>query len=139
MTKFSWVLIHAPVSFLVPGRTPSADGTASFQWNAVAGATNYQVRLFVNGVWGNWISVGSDTYYNAINADGAIGFEVRACDNAGCSSSASATVVVNAWKNVGVCDPKTNQQTQVCVNASSCTLNSFRTVTGNCSVSVDCG
>ena len=84
MTKFSWVLIHAPVSFLVPGRTPSADGTASFQWNAVAGATNYQVRLFVNGVWGNWISVGS-------------------------------------------------------VNASSCTLNSFRTVTGNCSVSVDCG
>lgn len=139
MTKFSWVLIHAPVSFLVPARTLSTDGTASFQWNAVSGATSYQVRLFVNGAWTDWVSVGSNTYYNASNVDGNIGFEVRACDASGCSAAAGTTVITNAWKNVGVCDPRTNQQTQVCVNSSYCTLNSFRNVPGNCSQSVDCG
>ncbi|TDQ51317.1 chitinase N-terminal domain-containing protein [Permianibacter aggregans] len=139
MTKFSWVLIHAPVSFLVPSRTTSADGTASFQWNAVSGATYYQVRLFVNGVWSEWQSVGSNTYFNAINADGNIGFEVRACDSSGCSAGAGTTVITSAWKNLGVCDPRTNQQTQICVNSNYCTLNSQRTVSGNCGQSVDCG
>jgi len=93
MTKFSWVLIHAPVSFLVPARTTSAEGTASFQWNAVTSATSYQVRLFVNGVWTGWVSVGSNTYYNASNVSGDIVFEVRACDASNnCSSSVSVTV-----------------------------------------------
>jgi len=138
MTRFTWVLIHAPVSFLVPARTLSADGTASFQWNGVSGATSYQVRIFSNGVWSSWQSVGSNTYYNLTGGSGNVGFEVRACDASGCSGAASTTVITSAWKNVGVCDPRTNQQAQVCVNGSLCTLNSTRTVTGNCTQNVDC-
>ena len=138
MTRFTWVLIHAPVSFLVPARTLSAEGTASFQWNSVSGASSYQVRTFINGVWSDWQSVGSNTYYNLSGASGNVGFEVRACDASGCSAAASTTIIATAWKNVGVCDPRTNQQAQVCVNSSLCTLNSTRTVTGNCVQSVDC-
>lgn len=139
-TQNLWVLIHGDVPFLVPIKNAATgEGTALVTWSAVAGATHYEFRIAVNGVWTTWQSVGDQLYAN-LNALGVqdVQFEVRACDDSGCSSSATSVVNVAVWRNVGQCDPSTGKQMQLCVDGRYCTFNSSRQIDGGCKTAVDC-
>ncbi len=146
-----WVLIHADVPFLVPSYLAAGEGSATVSWNAVTGAIEYRYRVFVDGQWSNWISVGANTFANVSNAgSGDVMFEVVACDAYGCSSSCdssgcmpvatSTTIVVSMWQNVGLCDPITGKQKQRCIDGRYCTVDSIRELEGVCSQNVKpCG
>ena len=142
-----WVLIHADVAFLIPSYRASGEGSAAITWATVTGATYYQYRLFVNGQWTAWVTLGAQSFANINNAgSGDVAFEVIACDASGCSSTcdangcnsppASITIVVSMWKNDGLCDPLTGMQKQKCVDGRYCSLGSTRDLAGVCNQSV---
>jgi len=137
--SFTWVLIHSDVSFLIPSYRSGVAGQAAITWSAVAGATSYQYRVFINGAWSSWTSVGAQTYANVSGiGDGSVPIEVIACDASGCSASSSVTLLMSSWISVGQCDPATGQQTQVCVNGQYCALNALRAVNACTISSADC-
>ena len=128
-----WVLIHGDVPFLIPAERAAGEGAALVTWGAVAGASSYQYRVAINGIWSDWQSVGAQLFANISASGYNIQVEVRACDSSGCSAAAVTTVAVSAWRNEGLCNPETGLQRQICTDSRYCTLNSVRDVTGQCS------
>jgi len=79
-----------------PASSNSGDYTVS--WTAVSGATNYILQEEVNG--GSWVTASNtaSTSWNASSQpSGTYGYEVKACDSAGCgpwSAQGSTTVSI---------------------------------------------
>ena len=142
--RFSWVLIHSEISFLIPAYTPASQGDAAVSWSPVAGAAYYQYRLFVNGAWTSWVKIGTQAYVNLTRLGvGIVTFEVVACDISTCELSAPSNIAqisinMSEWVNIGQCDPSTGKQLQRCVNSQYCRLNALREIQACSVVRVDC-
>ncbi|WP_291778114.1 hypothetical protein [Luteibacter sp.] len=68
------------------GSTGSSDGTLSVGWQAIAGATAYNLRESVNG--GSWVTVSSSqatSWSGTGKGTGTYGYQVQACAAGGCA------------------------------------------------------
>ncbi|WP_196141160.1 RHS repeat domain-containing protein [Aliikangiella sp. G2MR2-5] len=90
----SVVDVNAPVEPSVPATptglsAPSSDSDGFYEvtWNAVSGATRYELDRKVGA--GSWLTVSNNSntsYWNDLSLTSLQTFRVRACNSAGCSS-----------------------------------------------------
>ncbi|WP_185236280.1 chitinase N-terminal domain-containing protein [Teredinibacter franksiae] len=79
------------------GTTSSTSGSYTVSWNSVSGTTNYRWRTRTNGGgWSGDASRTSTSFSVSGKGTGRYGYQVRACNSAGCSGySAERTVTVS--------------------------------------------
>lgn len=122
------------VSVSPKSATISAGQSANFTWSATPS------NVTCTGIGGAPLSGSGGVFATGpLSRTTTFAF---ACETEGGHFYEHATVTVlqatPAWINLGLCDPRTNTQQQVCVDGDACALNSLRVVEGNCPQQVDC-